>query len=100
MSSPRWLVDTDVTRPGGVPEDAIVRVSVDDEEGDLLRAILRLAADPSAREQMGRRAAAFVKAAHAPERSGRAYAEAIARAAALPPARPRPGWPAHWLTIR
>ena len=26
MSSPRWLVDTDVTRPGGVPEDAIVRV--------------------------------------------------------------------------
>ena len=26
MGTPRWLVDTDVTRPSGVPDDAIVRV--------------------------------------------------------------------------
>jgi 23S rRNA pseudouridine1911/1915/1917 synthase len=26
LSTPRWLIDTDVTRPGGVPDDAIVRV--------------------------------------------------------------------------
>ena len=78
-----------------VPADAAVRADVVDEEGEVARAILRLAANPALRERMGRRAAAFVAEQHAPARTLETYERALAAAFAAPAPHPA-NLPAHW----
>jgi glycosyltransferase involved in cell wall biosynthesis len=78
-----------------VPADAVVRLDPADEEGDLLRAVLRLAGSSAARAALGARARAFVREAHSPERCRESYAAALARAAARPDP-VRTSLPLHW----
>jgi glycosyltransferase involved in cell wall biosynthesis len=99
LAQGRPAVVSDLAHMADIPEDAVVRASVDDEEGELTRAILRLADDPERRRRLGERAAAFVADAHAPARCREAYLDAIERAAATPPPPERP-WPPHWAAMR
>jgi glycosyltransferase involved in cell wall biosynthesis len=78
-----------------VPADAAVRADVADEEGEVTRAILRLAASPALRERIGRRAASFVADRHSPSVALATYERAIAAAVAAPVPRPG-GLPIHW----
>ena len=73
----------------------MVRVDVTDEEGELTRAILRLAGDPGARARLGAAASAHVRQAHAPSRVRDAWEDALERARRLPNP-PVREWPAHW----
>jgi glycosyltransferase involved in cell wall biosynthesis len=86
---------TDLENFADIPADAVVRLDPADEEGDLLRALLRLGDRPQERARLGARARAFVAAAHSPARCRATYAEALERTAARPdPA--HTGWPPHW----
>ena len=88
----------DLENLADVPRDAVIRADVSDEEGEVTRAILKLAASPSLRARLGLSARAFVERAHAPARTAEAYARAIELAAA----RRRPavsGWPPHWAAL-
>jgi len=73
---------SDLQNLADVPEDAVVRVDPTDEEGAVLRSVLRLRPRPEARARLGARAAAFVASEHAPERTAAAYEEALALARA------------------
>jgi len=91
----RPTVMADLEHLADVPMDAVVRADVTDEEGEVTRAILRLAGRPAERMRLGRVAAAFVAREHSPERCLADYETVITRAVRLPdpPRRPRP---AHW----
>jgi glycosyltransferase involved in cell wall biosynthesis len=95
LAQGRPTVVSDLEHLADIPDDAVVRAAVDDEEGELTRAILRLAESPETRQRLGRRAAAFVTDAHAPARCRDGYLSAIDRALELPAAVPG-AWPAHW----
>ena len=86
LAQGRPTVMSDLEHLAEVPEDAVVRADVADEEGELTRAILRLAENPGARDALGARAASFMARAHAPARTREAYEAAIelARSAPLP----------------
>jgi glycosyltransferase involved in cell wall biosynthesis len=99
LAQGRPAIVSDLEHMADIPEDAVVRASVDDEEGELTRAILRLANDPERRMRLGYRAAAYVAEAHSPARCCSAYLAAIDRAAAAPPPPERP-WPPHWAAMR
>lgn len=95
LAQGRATVLSDLENLAEVPEDAVVRADVTDEEGELLRAILRLAARRDERERLGRRAAEFVARCHSSERCLATYEAAIE--AALRSAAPAgAGWPEHW----
>ena len=72
------------------------RRSSTDEEGELTRAILRLAARPAERARLGAAARDFIRREHSPERCRDGYEAALDRARARP-LPPHPAWPAHWL---
>ena len=55
----------------------MLRVDVTDEEGEVTRAILRLAGAPALRARLGRAAREHVSREHADARTAEAYAEAI-----------------------
>lgn len=78
-----------------IPADAVLRVDPSDEEGGLLRGMLRLIASPGERERLGRAAAAYAARRHSPERCLASY-EAAVEAALRAPGPSRAGWPAHW----
>ncbi len=80
LAQGRPTVISDLEHLADIPEDAVVRADVADEEGAVTRALLRLAARPEARLRLGRRAAAFVRARHAPEQAASAYEAALALA--------------------
>src|SRR5204863_5629090 len=84
LAQGRPTVISDLEHLADIPDDAVVRASVDDEEGELLRAILRLAEDAARRERLGTAAARFVADAHSPARCAESYAQAI-EAALRPP---------------
>ena len=88
----------DLEHLADVPADAVLRVDLGDEEGDLTRAILRLAGAPALRARLGQAAREHVSRAHSDERAASAYVDAIERAARLPDPRPR-SWPAHWAGV-
>jgi glycosyltransferase involved in cell wall biosynthesis len=79
-----------------IPEDVVARVAPDAEEELLAQQIVRLGGDADERRRLGRRAAAFVREQHSPERCREGYLRAIEAALTRPPAAARPGWPAHW----
>jgi len=77
LAQGRPTVISDLEHLSDIPDDAVVRAAVDDEEGELLRAILRLAEDVKQRARLATRAAAFVREAHSPARCAEGYAAAI-----------------------
>jgi glycosyltransferase involved in cell wall biosynthesis len=98
LAQGRATIMGDLEHLADVPREAVIRADVSDEEGEVTRAILKLAASPSLRTRLGQAARAFVESAHAPARTAEAYASAIELAAA----RPRPavsGWPSHWAAL-
>jgi glycosyltransferase involved in cell wall biosynthesis len=96
LAQGRATVISDLEHLSDIPDDAVVRADVSDEEGELTRAILRLFERPDLRARFGRNAAAFAGRAHSPARCRESYEHAIAAAlqAALPAA--NPAWPSHW----
>jgi glycosyltransferase involved in cell wall biosynthesis len=95
LAQGRPAIVSDLENLDDIRSDAVVRTDVTDEEGELLRAILRLAASPDERSRLGERARAFVAREHTPARCRQTYEEALQRAAARPD--PTPGeWPRHW----
>ncbi len=97
LAQGRPTVMADLEHLSDVPEDAVVRAAVTDEEGEVTRAILRLAASPSWRARLSRAAREFVQREHAPARAAAAYADAIERAIARPDPPRQSAWPAHWV---
>lgn len=103
LAQGRPTVMADLENLAEIPSDAVLRVDVSDEEGDLARALLHLAARPDLRDALGRRAAAFVAEQHSPSAAADSYEAAILLAAATAPvphdARARPvHWPPPLLT--
>ena len=95
LAQGRPAVVSDVANFGEVPEGAVVRADVADEEGEVTRALLRLAASPRLRERLASRAAAFVAERHSPERALASYESAIEAAIAAPIPHPA-DVPGHW----
>jgi len=98
LAQGRPAIVSDLEHLAGIPRDAVVRADVADEEGEVTRALLRLAEQPVLRERLGAAARAHVASAHSVERCRETYALAIDRALARPLPRPR-DWPAHWPAI-
>jgi glycosyltransferase involved in cell wall biosynthesis len=84
LAQGRPTVISDLENLTEIPEDAVVRADLADEEGAVTRALLRLGARSDLRARLGERAAAFVRERHAPEKSRTAYEAAIERACSLP----------------
>lgn len=95
LAQGRATIAPDLRNIAEIPTDAVVRADLRDEEGETLRAILRLAARRDERERLGRAAAAFVAREHSLERCQASYRAAL-ELARRSPARPRADWPAHW----
>jgi glycosyltransferase involved in cell wall biosynthesis len=98
LAQGRPTILSDLEHWADVPEDAVVRVDLTDEEGAVARALLQLARDGERRQRLGVRARAFVRQEHSPAACRAGYESAIAMAAAWPdpPAHP---WPAHWKPV-
>jgi glycosyltransferase involved in cell wall biosynthesis len=82
LAQGRPTVMSDLEHLADIPEAAVVRADVADEEGELTRAILRLAERPAERARLGTAAAAFVRQEHSRERCREGYEAALARAGA------------------
>lgn len=95
LAQGRPAIVSDLENLAGIPDDAVVRADVTDEEGDVTRAILRLASRPDHRARLGRAAADFVRREHALPRCLAGYEAAIEAALTAPAPRHR-DWPAHW----
>ena len=95
LAQGRPTIVSDLAHQADLPEDAVIRADVTDEEGEVTRALLRLADNVTLRERLTRNARAFVEHEHAPARTCEAYLAAIETARALPDPAPRP-WPGHW----
>jgi glycosyltransferase involved in cell wall biosynthesis len=68
---------SDLEHLADVPADAVVRADPTDEEGAVLRTVLRLSTRPATRARLGARAAAFVAREHVAERTLEAYERAL-----------------------
>jgi glycosyltransferase involved in cell wall biosynthesis len=77
LAQGRPAVVPDLPNLADIPDDAVVKLDVADEEGEATRALLRLAADRALRERLGRRAAAYAREAHAPQRCAASYEAAL-----------------------
>lgn len=95
LAQGRPSIVSDVENFAEIPDDAVVRADVSDEEGSVTRAILRLAGDSRLRARLGERAAAYVAEEHSLARALASYESAIAAARARPVPRPA-ALPAHW----
>jgi phosphatidylinositol alpha-1,6-mannosyltransferase len=96
LAQGRATIMGDLEHLADVPRDAVVRADVADEEGEVTRAILKLAASPSLRARLGA-ARARSWSARTPPPHAEAYASAIERASR---ARARRlGWPPHWAAL-
>jgi glycosyltransferase involved in cell wall biosynthesis len=96
LAQGRPTVLSDLEHQADIPAEAVVRADLTDEEGEVTRAILRLASRPAERARLGAAARAFVSREHSPERCREGYERALAQARALPDPPPR-AWPPHWL---
>src|SRR6185503_20355854 len=61
LAQGRPTVMSDLENMAEVPADAVMRLDSADEEGDLLRALVRLAAEPRRRAALGEAARAHVR---------------------------------------
>jgi glycosyltransferase involved in cell wall biosynthesis len=80
LAQGRPTVISDLEHLDDVPAGAVVRADLADEEGDVTRALLRLASRPEDRARLGARAREFVVREHSPERCRQGYEDAIAAA--------------------
>ncbi len=94
LAQGRPTVISDLEHLADIPADAVMRADVTDEEGELTRAIHRLAGDEGGRRRLGMRARDFVRHAHSHDRVRAAYDEALVRTRSLT-VPPHPPWPAH-----
>ena len=76
-------VISDLENLADIPEDAVVRADVTDDEGEVTRAILRLAERPSELARLGRQAAAFIAREHTGARARDAYERALRQTVAI-----------------
>jgi glycosyltransferase involved in cell wall biosynthesis len=97
LAQGRPTIISDLEHLADIPDRAVVRANVCDEEGEVTRALLRLARRPEDRVRLGESAATFAALRHSPSRCADDYGAAFERAAALPDP-PRRPWPAHWLS--
>src|SRR5262249_17803853 len=95
LAQGRPTIVSDLEHLADIPPQAVLRADVSDEEGEVLRGLLRLASRPELREALGPSAAAFVAQEPAPARCAAGYEAAIERALSSP-APPRRPWPSHW----
>lgn len=95
LAQGRPVVMSDLGNFAEVPAGAVLRADVADEEGELTRALLRLAESPATRARLGAAARDFVRREHSPARCLETYEHAIERARSLPDP-PRRDWPSHW----
>ena len=95
LAQGRPAVISDLEHLDEIPRDAVLRADVTDEEGEVTRAILRLAEHADARRRLGLRAAEFIRRQHAPARTLEGYENALERSRTRrdPPIR---AWPSHW----
>jgi glycosyltransferase involved in cell wall biosynthesis len=97
LAQGRPTIISDLEHLADIPDRAVVRADVRDEEGEVTRALLRLAERPEERRRLGEAAATFAALRHAPSRCADDYDAAFERAAALPDPQRRP-WPSHWVS--
>lgn len=82
LAQGRPTVISDLENLSDIPEDCVLRADLTDEEGDVTRALLRLAERPDLRARLGSRAADFIKKEHEPAKTLEAYDSGIATALA------------------
>ena len=97
LAQGRPAVVSDLENLAEIPDTAILRADVTDEEGAVTRGLLRLAEDGALRARLGQAARAFVLQAHSAHRCLETYVDAIERARARPAPVAR-DWPSHWPT--
>lgn len=98
LAQGRPAIVSDLEHLSAIPDAAVVRADVADEEGEVTRALLRLADQAGRRARIGEAAREYVRRAHSPQLCRETYTHAIERAAARPFPSPH-GWPAHWPAI-
>lgn len=82
LAQGRPAVVPDLDNLDEIPADAAIKIDVADEEGEVTRAVLRLAASPALRQRLGERARRFAASEHSPPRALASYEAALA---AIPP---------------
>lgn len=95
LAQGRPTIVSDLEHQADLPDEAVRRIGLGDEEGALLRALLDLAGDASARARLGRAAAEHARRAHEPDRVRGAWERVLAGLPSLPAPRAR-DWPPHW----
>jgi glycosyltransferase involved in cell wall biosynthesis len=82
LAQGRPAIVPDLDNLDEVPAGAAIKVDVADEEGEVTRAVLRLAASAALRQRLGERARRFAATEHSPRRALDSYEAALA---AMPP---------------
>ena len=95
LAQGRPTIVSDLEQQADLPEEAVLRVDLADEEAGLGAALRRLAQDATLRRALGRAAAAFVSREHAPERVAAEWQDVFERARERPAPASR-DWPAGW----
>ena len=98
LAQGRATIVSDLEHLSEIPHDAVVRADVADEEGEVTRALLRLAEQPELRARLGAAARAYVRRAHNASLCRDTYVHAIERTIARPFPTAR-AWPAHWPSL-
>lgn len=91
----RPTVMADLENFAEVPDDAVLRANIADEEGEVTRALLRLIESAGLRQRMATAARDYIRRVHAPSACAQAHIDLIERAATTPNP-PRRAMPAHW----
>ncbi|HKZ33228.1 MAG TPA: glycosyltransferase [Vicinamibacteria bacterium] len=95
LAQGRPTIVSDLEQQADLPQDAVLRVDLADEEAALHAALLRLCGDAALRLALGRAASSYVSREHAPERVAAEWERVFERARAQEPPAPR-DWPPAW----
>ncbi len=95
LAQRRPAIVSDLEHQAELPEGAVLRVDLADEDAALTAALRRLAGDAALRRGLAEAAAAFVSRDHSPERVAPAWEGILEQARQSPAPAPR-DWPAHW----
>ena len=95
LAQGRPTIVSDLEQQADLPQDAVLRVDLADEEAALHAALLRLCGDAALRLALGRAASSYVSREHAQERVAAEWQRVFERARAQEPPTPR-DWPPAW----
>jgi glycosyltransferase involved in cell wall biosynthesis len=95
LAQGRPTIVSDLEQQADLPQGAVLRVDLADEEAALRAALLRLCGDAALRLALGRAASSYVSREHAPERVAAEWERVFERARAQQPPAPR-DWPPAW----